>query len=124
LSGVSLLTVKKVFVEPLGNTVHTQAVVTMLSNGLRASGRFEPTPGRDEADAVLRVSAPTKTPGKTTPQSDQVSVKVLLVNANGDVLWPLKNKAEGASYSGSPADVATRIVTNLLRDIRRLERKR
>lgn len=115
---LSLPGVKKVFVESLGGTAQSQAVIEMLSDRLRATGRFDIPQSRDEADAVLKVAAQARP--SNALQSQQISVRAMLVNANGDILWPRRQRA---SYVGSPAKVAASIVTNLLNDIRRLEAK-
>jgi len=115
--------VKKVFVEPLGDS-SGQAIVEILSDRLRSTKRFVITPTRDEADAVLKVSAQPEPSGKIASPTQRLLVTAVLVNSNGDVLWPVTQGGKGRSYSGSPAKVATGIVSDLLGDLQNRERKR
>ncbi|HXM51102.1 MAG TPA: hypothetical protein VN956_24870 [Pyrinomonadaceae bacterium] len=122
-SSLSLMEVKKVFVEPLGDS-SGQAVIEILSARLRSTKRFLITRTRDEADAVLKVAVQPDQSGKIASPSQQLLVTAVLVNAHGDVLWPGTHRRNGASYSGSPAKVATSIVSDLLGDLQNQERKR
>jgi len=122
-SRLTLVEVKKVFVEPLGDS-SGQAIVEILSDRLRSTKRFVITPTRDEADAVLKVSAQPEPSGKIASPTQRLLVTAVLVNSNGDVLWPVTQGGKGRSYSGSPAKVATGIVSDLLGDLQNRERKR
>jgi len=48
---------------------------------------------------------------------------VRLVNQDGDVLWATAQESKGAKYKGASADVADKIVKQLMRDIEKLEKK-
>jgi hypothetical protein len=122
-SSLSLVEVKKVFVEPLGDS-SGQAVIKILSDRLRSTKRFLITQTRDQAEAVLKVSVQPDLSGKLASPSQKLLVTAVLVNANGDVLWPGTHRGKGASHSGSPAKVATSIVSDLLGDLQNLKRKR
>lgn len=122
-SGLSLMEVKKVFVEPLGDS-SGQAVIEILSARLRSTKRFLITQTRDQADAVLKVSVQPDLSGKIASPSQKLLFTAVLVNANGDVLWPGTHRRKSASYSGSPAKVATNIVSDLFGDLQNQERKR
>ena len=69
---------------------------------------------QDEADAALKVSA----------NSDADEVRVWLVDENGRVLWPRQGAERGARYQGAAAEVAAKVVADLLDDVRKLENKR
>jgi hypothetical protein len=111
---VSLPAVKKVFIQSLGDTAASKLVAKEMLQALRASGRFEITPTQDDAEAVLKISV---RPG---PAGVHVSVHALLVNVNGEVLWPVKG---GHYYSGSPEIAVKNIIRNLLRDIERSQKQ-
>jgi hypothetical protein len=42
---------------------------------------------------------------------------VRLVDREGDVLWATTQESKGAKYKGSSADVADKVVKELLRDV-------
>lgn len=46
---------------------------------------------------------------------------VRLVSKDGDVIWSTTQESKGAKYKGATADVAEKIVKQLLRDIEKLE---
>jgi curli biogenesis system outer membrane secretion channel CsgG len=48
---------------------------------------------------------------------------VRLVDSNGDVIWATTQESKGAKYKGASADVADKIVKQLLRDFEKLEKK-
>jgi hypothetical protein len=48
---------------------------------------------------------------------------VRLVNQDGDVLWATAQESKGAKYKGASADVADKIVKQLMRDIEKFEKK-
>ena len=122
-SSLSLVQVKKIFVEPLGDS-SVQAIVETLSDRLRSAKRFVITQTRDEADAVLKVSAQPNPSRKIASPTQRLLVTAALVNANGNVLWPVTYRGRGASYSGDQAKVATSIVNDLLREVQKQERPR
>lgn len=49
-------------------------------------------------------------------------IAVRLVSADGDVVWSTTQESKGAKYKGATADVADKVVKQLLRDIDRLSR--
>ena len=116
LDGASLLAVKKVHVDPFGDDSLGKQFRDQLTSALRANRRFTLTVNRDEADAVLK--------GKiTTTRPEQVSATVRLVNAKGELLWPIKGPGAGKQYQGSVATIAGQIARDLLADMDKAERK-
>jgi len=116
LDGVSLLAVKKVYVDPFGDDPIGKQFRDQLTTALLANRRFTLSTSRDEADAVLK--------GKlTTTRPEQVSVTLRLVNAKGDVLWPVKGHGAGKQYQGPVANITGQIARDLLDDMAKAERK-
>lgn len=52
----------------------------------------------------------------------EAQAAVRLVNADGDVIWSTTQESRGAKYRSASADVADKIVKQLLRDIEKLEK--
>jgi hypothetical protein len=48
-------------------------------------------------------------------------VSVRLVNQDGDVLWATTQESKGAKYKGASADVADKVVKQLMRDLEKKE---
>jgi hypothetical protein len=116
LDGASLLAVKKVHVDPFGDDPIGKQFRDQLTSALRANRRFTLTVNRDEADAVLK--------GKiTTARPEQVSATVRLVNAKGEVLWPIDGPVTGKRYQGPVATVTSQVARDLLADMDKAERK-
>ena len=57
-----------------------------------------------------------------TESIDSGKASVRLVNAEGDVIWTSTQESKGAKYKGASADIADRIVKQLLRDIEKAEK--
>jgi hypothetical protein len=114
-----LLSVKKVYVDPLGDDSFGQQLREALAKALRTSNRFDLVTNRDEADAVFKGLA------TTPPTQDSGSSVVLdLVNARGHVVWSLSTTKAGMKTSGDAAEASSFILKILLRDVKALERKR
>jgi hypothetical protein len=141
VGAASLLSVRKIYLEFLGEAPTSLELQPLLAGRLEASGKFTIISNGDAADAYLKVTfqkLSDDTPRKSYPvnnnevslpadptniRAEQVSVIVQLVNARGEVLWPITPRDGAAQYSGSAARVATAIVCNLLSTIRKLERQ-
>ncbi|HJQ22514.1 MAG TPA: hypothetical protein VKA60_01275 [Blastocatellia bacterium] len=111
-----LLTVKRVYVDPLGSQPLSQRVRQALIAGLQSSNRFVVVERRDDADAVFKGVA---IPGDAS--SRQGALVLRLVNAEGEVLWPLARPAAGRKYTGAAEEIAALVLKALLSDIARLE---
>jgi curli biogenesis system outer membrane secretion channel CsgG len=145
-SDAALLKVRRIFVEDFGDDAVSKQIHGMLVTGLTDSKRFVVTDNRDRADAVLKgtavetVSQELFTYGEGTstgrrgPAIEDSATKtqtvhnarlaVRLVNRDGDVLWASSQESKGAKYKGASADVADKIVKQLLRDLQRIQKAR
>jgi lipopolysaccharide assembly LptE-like protein len=114
--GASLLAVKKVHVDQFGDDSIGRQFRDQLIYALRSNRRFSLTTNRDEAEAVLK--------GKiTATRAEQASVTVRLVNAKGEVLWPIKGPVTGKQYQGPVATITAQIAKDLLANIDKAGRK-
>lgn len=59
----------------------------------------------------------------STETINDARAAVRLVDGDGDVIWTSTQESKGAKYKGSSADVADKIVKQLLRDLEKLEKK-
>jgi hypothetical protein len=57
----------------------------------------------------------------TTETIDRAAVAVRLVASDGDLIWASTQESKGAKYKGAAADVADKVVKQLLKDIEKLE---
>jgi hypothetical protein len=57
-----------------------------------------------------------------TETIDSAKAAVRLVNEDGDVIWTSTQESKGAKYKGASADVADKIVKQLVRDIEKAEK--
>ncbi|HWR16405.1 MAG TPA: hypothetical protein VN577_16400 [Terriglobales bacterium] len=57
-----------------------------------------------------------------TETIDNAKASVRLVNQEGDVIWTSTQESKGAKFKGASADVADKIVKQLLRDVTRAEK--
>jgi hypothetical protein len=110
-----LLSVKQVYVDPLGADLLSQQVRAVLIERLQASKRFTLVQNRDEADAVFKGVVTRVESG-----AEKASLNLQLVNIAGQVLWPRTNK----NYTGLTTEVPDRLLQDLLVELQRLERKR
>jgi curli biogenesis system outer membrane secretion channel CsgG len=58
----------------------------------------------------------------STETINDARAAVRLVSTDGDVVWSSTQESKGAKYKGAAADVADKIVKQLLRDIEKLSR--
>lgn len=114
----SLSAVKRIYVESTGDEALSHEVRNALVSALQSGARFAIVTSLDDADAVLKASA------RREQSKRKVSVIARLVNANGDVLWPVTPRGSGAKYLGSTGAAAARIVRDLLDTVLELESKR
>lgn len=146
-----LLRVRRVYVENLGDERVAKEMQDMIINGLNESKRFIVTENKDRADAVLKGSSlekrsqefhssreGTAVGGATAHGAGAAGISdssastetiyeahaaVRLVNTDGDVIWSTTQESRGAKYKSASADVADKIVKQLLRDIEKLEKR-
>jgi hypothetical protein len=120
--GVPLLKVKRVYVES-GGDPSSQIFRQLLVRQLQRSDRFTLSETRDEADALFKVtSRPRSSPGN--PGQTKSVFFVVLVNARGEVVWPVKDTSSRGKYSGlTPEQVSVQVVKDLIEDIELLRRQ-
>jgi hypothetical protein len=58
-----------------------------------------------------------------TETIDSAKASVRLVNADGDVIWSSTEESRGAKYKGASADVADKIVKQLVRDMEKADKE-
>jgi hypothetical protein len=122
-AGISLVAVKRVYVDLLGDDPTTGELRRLLIRELQSSQRLATTDNQQETDAVLRASIRQLVARKTKSQkSPMVLITVQLINANGNVIWPKNGKGKEARYTGSLKSLAHRIVMDLVGEIRKAER--
>ena len=114
-----LLTVRRVYVDPLGDDAFSKLLREKLIAALRVSSRFEIVGNRDEADAVFKGSVV-----RNSGQESNSSVVLELVNVRGQVVWSLSSRKEGRILSNDAGDASVTISSALLHDIDVLQRKR
>jgi hypothetical protein len=108
-AGVPLLNVKRVYVES-GEEASTQILREMLVRQLQLSGRFILSKTRDEADALFKVSMRPIRSNLGKLRTESLSV-IVLVNARGDVIWPIKEGNSRGRYVGiSPEQVRAQVL--------------
>jgi hypothetical protein len=123
-SPLSLLDVKTIFVEVIENGPSDQALREMLVKKLQASDRLTLSKTRDEADALLRVTT-SQVQTRAGVQFLRSTVAAQLINAQGQVIWPLNGASWQGTYSGStPGHVSDQILKALFADVERLRRQR
>jgi len=142
--GLKLLKVRRIFVESFGDDNISKQLQSMVINFLSESKRFIVTENKEKADAVLKGSALEKTSQElhaigegtaagahssiedsqaSTETINDARIAVRIVDSDGDVIWTTTQESKGAKYKGSTADVADKIVKQLLRDLEKLTKK-
>jgi hypothetical protein len=120
--GVPLLQVKRVYVES-GSDPSSQILRQMLVKQLQRSDKFTLTETRVEADALFKVTTSARSSPGNRSQTERVFF-VVLVNARGEVVWPVKDTGSRGKYSGlTPEQVSAQVVKDLLEDIEHLRRQ-
>ena len=122
----SLLEIKTIYLEAGLDHPLNQDICTMLINRLQASNKFILT-DKEQADGVFKIfvnnvytakSDDKQQSKEVTTFTPKISLKVLLINVKGEVLWPQSNRQ---TYLGSIDEVTNQVVEGLLDEIRKLE---
>jgi len=58
-----------------------------------------------------------------TETIDSAKGSIRLINADGDVIWTSTQESRGAKYKGASADVADKMIKQLVRDMERAEKE-
>jgi hypothetical protein len=123
---LSLVDVKSVYVDFVGNETSQRVLREVLLEKLQASNRFTLSKARDNADAVLTVTM--KRPAAVASNAPHSAARVFavqLISAQGQVLWPLKGRRLERTYSAaSEQQVGVQIIQDLLVDISKDKRLR
>jgi len=139
----ALLQIKRIYVESFGDDTASKQIQAMLINSLSECKRFVITENKDRADAVLKGSTLEQSSQelhssseltvagheaigdaqKSTETIHEARVAVRLVAADGDVVWTSTQESNGAKYKSASADVADKVVKQLLHDLEKLEKK-
>lgn len=115
---VSLHDVRSIFVEIKASEPSAQALRDVLVERLQAGGKLTLNKGRDEADALLKVTAGSSSGNKSAPPTFAIQ----LINPHGQVIWPVNGGSR--AYSGpSVQQVGLRIAQDLLADINKDRRR-
>jgi hypothetical protein len=102
---LALSDVKKVFVD-----CNDPSVREALVRDLSARGRLLSVERRDDADAALQASV-NKAAGA---DEKRVAVSARLVGPTGNTLWRTNRRGPPDRYRGSPKEVASRVVQDLI----------
>jgi len=140
-----LLNVKRIYVESFGDDEESKSLQAMVINALDESKRFIVTENKDKADATLKGRSAEKTSqevhatGEATAEASggrhsgqamatqdsklstqtihEARLAVRLVSQDGDVIWSTTQESEGAKFKSSSADVADKVVKQLLHEL-------
>jgi hypothetical protein len=135
---VELSKVKKVYVEPIGDSESIQHLASMLRSDARLSSKWLIVDDKDNADAVLKLKGSNRRSNKSAAPgavsavgSDQIGtsdqdfdgpVVVQLVNEDGVILWPVRKRESAGRYKGKLNQVAGKIAGDLSLDLSRSNR--
>lgn len=116
MEAVGLLQAKKVCLEISGSNGLRQSVAQHRKQRLQGDSRFNFVENGDEADLALKVSV-------AAAPSNHITLTARLVDANGNVVWPLTPRTAGRRYIGAADKTIAAFSRDLTGDVRRLERK-
>ncbi len=142
-SAQKFIRIRRISVDSFGDDAAAKQIQAMVINSLSESKRFIVTENRDKADAVLKGStlerrhqelhsstevtvagrAAIADASKSTETIDEARIAVRLVAADGDVIWTTTQESKGAKYKSASADVADKVVKQLLHDLEKLGKK-
>jgi hypothetical protein len=91
-------------------------------NGSFANGTGSVSGSSHGYSAGSAIAADDSTASTETINDARVAVR--LVAADGDVIWTCTQESKGAKYKGASADVADKVVKQLLRDLDKLQTAR
>ncbi|MEP7337647.1 MAG: hypothetical protein ABI977_07860 [Acidobacteriota bacterium] len=115
-SVASLVKARQFYVEVSGPRPQAGTFAAALKQRLQASGKFNLTANKGKAEALLKLDV------KSTEA--YATVQARIVNANGDVIWPLAKRTSGRKYIGAPEKIAIKLSQEILDDLQRLRPRR
>ncbi len=101
----------------------TAAAVAAGAHSGSVSGSSEGFSGSHSGGFGAKALAAQDSQASTETIND-ARLAVRLVVPDGDVVWTTTQESKGAKYKGASADVADKVVKQLLRDLERLEKSR
>jgi hypothetical protein len=87
-----------------------------------AAGGFGASANSYSASAVGHAAA-IEDSSTNTETVNEARAAVRLIDRDGDVIWTSAQESKGAKYKGAAADVAERIVKQLLRDLEKADKQ-
>ena len=120
--GISLLDVKKVYVDSLGDEAFSQQVRDALISSLRQSKQFTVTEKRERADAVFKGNVARRLRKNQAMGEEIGRLTLRMIEANGGVLWSTTQSPGRLKYKGSIAQVAGQVVKEMIASREKLER--
>jgi len=153
----TILTMRRVYVEPFGGGETAGQLRDMLIAALHATHLVQITEKQERADVVLKgsgedlvytedhsssdnlnihtnssesgtsrkgynskgISAGENESSHISERKHESSAAVRLVNREGDVIWSAAKESQGGKFRGASADVADKLVKQLLQDMER-----
>ncbi len=140
-----LTSAKRIYVESFGEDKISKTLQAMIVDSFGNNKRFIITENKDKADLFLKGSALERSSKEahslssativdlvTGISDSQTSVEtvnearlsVRLVARDGDVVWSTTQESRGAKYKGATADVADKVVKQLMKDLGKVEDKK
>lgn len=112
-------TLKGTALEKRSQELHSTASGTSVSSILGGFSADRRTAG----GAIGGVGMGTGDASTSTETIDHAALSVRLVSADGDTIWSTTQESKGAKYKGAGADVADKIVKQLLQDLERAQKQ-
>ncbi len=153
----TILTMRRVFVEPFGGGTTAEQIRDMLISALHGTHLVQLTEKQERADVVLKgsgedlvftedhsssdnlnvhtnssesgtstkgyaskgISAGENESSHVSERKHESSAAIRLVNRDGDVIWSATKESQGGKFRGASADVADKLVKQLVQDMER-----
>ncbi len=157
VTDATILTMRRVFVEPFGGGTTAEQIRDMLISALHGTHLVQLTEKEERADVVLKgsgedlvftedhsssdnlnihtntsesgsgtkgyaskgISAGENESSHVSERKHESSAAIRLVNRDGDVIWSATKESQGGKFRGASADVADKLVKQLVQDIER-----
>lgn len=110
----SLLAAKKLYIEAKGSSMALQFGES-LKQRLQSNVKFDFVDKPNKDDIALKLTV--------EPAGQRLTVIARIVNANGEVFWPLTSGMRARQYTGAQEKILDQLSRDLLSDIRQLEQK-
>jgi hypothetical protein len=107
-------------IEKTSQEVHASGEGTAVAGAAGAVSGYANRSSASVTGASVAHAAQIEDSQLSTETIDRAAVAVRLVAADGDLIWATTQESKGAKFKGASADVADKIVKQLLRDIEKL----